>query len=505
MQIYENIAINSLAFGGQGVGRLPNGKAVFVANACPGDVVDLRVFEDKKHYANAYVERIISKSDNRIAATCQLAANGSCGGCPWAHIGYEQQLFWKRQALIDAFVRLGKFEKERVEKLVQPIVASSEQLGYRNKIEFSCGFEAEKLVLGMHEGAGKFHPLKNCLLIPSAFENAPNALTGVLRYVLKDNAKQLLRVGLRISQNTGDVEVALWTKPSSFPRAMAVQVIQDALGKMQVGKSQASASQKNKNPEGCSPSKKGADKKQAGTKQVGCSSLKKQASKKQAGCLASKKIGVVRVITKDDPKKRRVSQVEVLQGKGYWRERLAGRTLKLSAPSFFQVNTFGAERLVELVMGALQVQSCDVVADLYCGAGTFTLPLAQLAGSVYAIEMEGSSVRDLRRNLDDNNLQAEVIPGDVCRELPKLPHLDKLVIDPPRAGLNKKVIASIVDKAPACIAYVSCNPTTLARDVSLFEQSGYLLQSLNPVDLFPQTYHVETVALLIQSKFASRA
>ena len=491
VQVYENISITSLAFGGAGIGRMPNGKAVFVAGACPGDVLDLRIIEEKKNYAKACVEHIAKRSDSRIEPTCTLASNGSCGGCPWAHISYEQQLFWKRQALIDAFVRLGHFDAARIKDLVQPIIASDEQLGYRNKIEFSCGTEAQKLVLGMHEEGGQFNPVKNCQLVPSAFTQAPKALAGALRYVLKDEVKQLLRVGLRISQNTGDVEVALWTKPDKFPRAMAAQVIQDAFAKMTQEANQVGCSSKKalKNVEWCSSKKtsnKGSKNKTGGT-------LKKAATNKVS---ASKKIGVVRVITKDDPKLRKVSQVEVLQGRGFWRERLAEKTLKLSAPSFFQVNTTGAEHLVQLVMDVLQVESCDTVADLYCGAGTFTLPLAQTADSVYAVEMEGSSVRDLRRNLQDNNLDACVIAGDVGRELINLPSLDKVVVDPPRTGLDKKIIAGIANKAPSRIVYVSCNPTTLARDVAYFEQHNYALQSLNPVDLFPQTYHVETVCLL---------
>ena len=134
--------------------------------------------------------------------------------------------------------------------------------------------------------------------------------------------------------------------------------------------------------------------------------------------------------------------------------------------------------------------------DLYSGAGTFTLPLAERAQSVAAVEMEGSSVRDLRRNLEKNNLWAEVVGGDVARELAGLGTVDKVVVDPLRSGLGTKAVEGLVNTCAWRIAYVSCNPTTLARDIVQFKDAGYEVRSVTPVDLFPQTYHVETVTIL---------
>ena len=135
------------------------------------------------------------------------------------------------------------------------------------------------------------------------------------------------------------------------------------------------------------------------------------------------------------------------------------------------------------------------MADLYAGGGTFSVPLAQADAEVLAVEAAGSSVRDLRRNADMNAVDVEVIGGDAARELPELGDLDALVVDPPRAGLADGVVESIAAAAPARVAYVSCNPATWARDVARFENEGYRLTSVQPVDLFPQTYHVEVASV----------
>ena len=185
----------------------------------------------------------------------------------------------------------------------------------------------------------------------------------------------------------------------------------------------------------------------------------------------------------------------MLAGKGYWEEKLLGLTYKVSAPSFFQVNSDQAETMIKLVMKGLIIDQGSYCADLYCGAGTFTLPLAEHAREVFAVESQASSVRDLRRNLEINDLFAEVIGGDSARELPELGELDGLVVDPPRVGLAESGPGDIAATGVKRFAYVSGNPSTWARDVARIEEQGYQLTRATPVDLFPQTYHIETVSI----------
>ena len=193
-------------------------------------------------------------------------------------------------------------------------------------------------------------------------------------------------------------------------------------------------------------------------------------------------------MSKGEKKARRVSKVEMLAGEGSWTENIAEGQMRLSAPSFFQVNTKGAEILIDLVMDALDPQEDELAVDLYCGAGTFTLPLARRCDFVAAVEAYGPAVRDLRRNLEINKLDnVDVIGGDAVRGFP----------DPPRAGLAPEAIDLIASTSARDVAYVSCDPATLARDLKRFIEEGtFSPVKITPVDLFPQTFHCETVVHL---------
>ncbi|MFR5828855.1 MAG: hypothetical protein ACLUE1_07230 [Adlercreutzia equolifaciens] len=183
-----------------------------------------------------------------------------------------------------------------------------------------------------------------------------------------------------------------------------------------------------------------------------------------------------------DPGARKVKKVEAISGKGCWEEEVAGSRLLLSAPSFAQVNTAQAEKLVELVLAGLEVDAGDYVADLYAGAGTFTLPLAAAGACVVAVESAGSSVRDLRRNAERAGAEIDIVGGDAARELPELGELDALVVDPPRAGLADRVVASI---AAACRGAATSAATLTWASVARFERRAIAIRA-TPVDLFPR-------------------
>ncbi|HSK47749.1 MAG TPA: 23S rRNA (uracil(1939)-C(5))-methyltransferase RlmD [Coriobacteriia bacterium] len=427
------ITIDSLAYGGDAVGRLPDGRAAFVIGGCPGDRVKIEITEDRDRFVRGRVVDVVEASALRVTPPCPYF--GVCGGCQWQHVAYAGQLDAKRSAVVDALRRIGKIGN--AEELVASTVPSPTEYGYRNKIELVADPVAPRLTLGYHKRASaEVVPVELCLLVPRKHQKAPKAITGALRYISGENDLEISRIALRVARNTKDVEVAIWTPPGPFPRAAAAKVLGQALP------------------------------------------------------LTS----LVRVLHKGDPGKREVTKVEVLSGKGLWRERLAGHGYALSAPSFFQNNTALAEKLVELVLSALQPDGTDRVLDLYSGAGTFTLPLAAVAGEVVAVESSGPAIRDLRRNLESNELWAEAVGGDAAREIGELGHFDLVVVDPPRAGLAEPVLAALGSSHPRTMAYVSCDPATLARDAQRLEEQGLALTSVTPVDLFPQTYHVECVA-----------
>ena len=431
----ETVRVERMGYGAAAVGRLASGKAVFVEGAAPGDVAVVEVLKEKPSYAQARVAHLVEEGSSRAKAP---ACAGSCGGCPWAHLSYEAQVEAKRANVAEALARLGGVEAAQAQELVAPCVPSKRQWGYRNKVEFACGLDgAGNLAVGRHApGAHDIVPEDSCPLAYPAIQGAPRALRGALRFVLGGQDVGLFRIGVRHSVRTGDTEVALWTRPGAFPRKEVAKTVRDAL----------------------------------------------------------KATSIVRVMA-DDGAARKVRKVEVLAGRGCWREQLGGFEYLVSAPSFFQVNTGQAERLVRLALDGLDAPEGAFAADLYAGVGTFTLPLAERGCSVVAVESAGSSVRDLRRNADVAGLPVDVLGGDAVRELAGLDGIEALVVDPPRSGLGKPAIDAIAKAAPAALAYVSCDPQTWARDVALLGQRGYRLRAATPVDMFPQTYHVEVCSL----------
>ncbi|MBR5259668.1 MAG: 23S rRNA (uracil(1939)-C(5))-methyltransferase RlmD [Eggerthellaceae bacterium] len=438
----EVVSIERMGYGSEAIAHLKDGKAVFVEGGCPGDVVEIQLTEEKSSFARARVESIVEPSLLRVDPP---VCSASCGGCPWSHLSYAAQLDAKRNHVVSALTRNARFDAERAESLVAECVPSKREWGYRNKIEMGVGADAAgRFTLGFRsEGSHAFSQPDSCPVAHRLMEKSPKALRGALRYLQGNEDLGIFRVGVRGSLRTKDVEIALWTKPGAFPRAAVAKTLQSALK---------------------------------------CTSI-------------------VRVMA-DPGKARVVKKVETLYGKGCWAEKFIEPEVNFltSAPSFFQVNTAQAEKLVDIVLSGLNVGEGDLVADLYAGGGTFSVPLALAGADVIAVESAGSSVRDLNRNAQMNNVDIEVIGGDAGLELPDLGELDALVVDPPRAGLAKGVVESIERAKPGRVAYVSCDPQTWARDVARFESCGYRLEKATPVDLFPQTYHVETASIFVRSK-----
>ena len=438
----ETLTIERMTYGPEALAHNKDGKAIFVSGAVTGDVVEARIVENGKRFSRAVVTNVLESSPKRVAPACPYAA--VCGGCPWAALERQEQLAAKRSNVMDALVRIGHTDKGRAQDLVAPCEDPGPSWGYRNKVELAFERTGRRALLGMHTSnpeKGKPAAIKvdECLLLSKGHKRLVRSVAGALGYLAGSHDIELERVGIRASSRTRDVEIALWTSTGAFPRNQAAKVLTDS----------------------------------------------------------TRASSVVRVLSKGPSKARKVSGVEVLHGRGHWRERVHDQTMLFSAPSFFQVNTTGAEKLVDLVLKGLAPQPDDEAMDLYSGAGTFTLPLAERTAWVSAVESYGPAVRDLRRNLESAQLMnSEPIGGDAGREFPDT-EADIIVVDPPRAGLAANVVEKLSAQPARAIAYVSCDPATLARDLARFESIGtFSPMSITPVDLFPQTYHVETVVLM---------
>lgn len=424
------VVIESLAHGGDAVGRLPDGRTVFVPYGCPGDEVTITLTEDHDRWARGAIEHIDVAAPGRVTPPCPYF--GVCGGCQWQHIAYATQAAAKRQSLIDALTRIGKLPPPEV----ADTVPAPAEYGYRNKVELTVSADDSRSLGFVKAHSIELLPIDTCMLLPRSANRLPRSLAGAIRFLSSRGAEGIVRAAVRVS-STAEIAVDIWTRPGPFPRAAAARVIADS----------------------------------------------------------TKARTFTRTIMRD-AEKRDIASVEVLSGSGTWHERLDGDDYAVSAPSFFQVNTAAAAMLRAEAVRLLEPDGTMRVADLYAGVGTFTLPLARLAGEVLAVESSRYALSDLRDNLAQACLDADIVPGDAAYALPDLGHIDAALIDPPRSGLSDKAMRALVGARIPKIVYVSCDPATLARDLGLLAHAGYRATRFVPVDLFPQTYHLETIALL---------
>ncbi|MCD8316250.1 MAG: 23S rRNA (uracil(1939)-C(5))-methyltransferase RlmD [Eggerthellaceae bacterium] len=435
----EIVKVERMGYGPDAIAHLSTGKTVFVRGGIPGDLLNVVIEKQKPNYDVARIASIIEPSKERL----EIPWVTPMPWCPWSAFEYPAQLKTKRSFVIEALVRVAHISRLRAEKLVLDTLACKREWGYRNKIELATVRDEKGLLTVGHydEADDKVIPVESSPLAVNPIEDAPKALQGALRFLEGSSDLKIYRVGVRSSLRTRQTEIALWTPPSPFPRAAAVRTLKNALANT----------------------------------------------------------SLVRVIA-DPGSSRKVKNVEILSGKGYWTEKLAGDlTFMTSAPSFFQVNTAQADRLIALVLEGLEPHADDVIVDLYAGGGTFSIPLARAGANVTAVESASSSVRDFKRNAKNNDVKIEVIGGDAKREIANFRGMDALVVDPPRAGLEDGMAEAIAEASPKRIAYVSCDPQTWARDAARLEKEGFALTKVFPVDMFPQTYHVETVSFFVRS------
>ena len=282
------------------------GRVVFVSGGVPGDVVNVRITQNKGRFVRGMVESVVEASPLRVDVPHPYVEQ--CGGCPWANLAYEAQLTAKRANVTDALVRIGRFPQERAEALVAACVASPKPWGYRNKIELAVATQQGRTTIGMHDRLGRgIATFRGCPLLDTHHDKFARSIVGALSYLTGTRELGLERVAIRASTRTSEIEVALWTRPGDFPRGQVAKVLSDAT------KGQATS--------------------------------------------------IVRVLTKGPRGARRVIGVECLLGRGSWGERVGKERMRLSAPSFFQVNTKGAEVLVDLVMGGLSPVEGEVAVE----------------------------------------------------------------------------------------------------------------------------------------------
>jgi 23S rRNA (uracil1939-C5)-methyltransferase len=426
----NEITLEKLTYGGEAMGRLPDGRAVFVPFGLPGETVRIQLTQEKQNFARAEILQILQSSPDRIEPKCKHfhrpplpagegpgvrdGVRSACGGCHYQHLPYEKQLLAKADILRDQLQRIGKIENPPV----QATVASPEQWNYRNHVQFHLTEEGKIgfVFSPLPSGEGRVRAIEECHLP----ENGINAFWHDLQFESRMN---LERVSLRTGAND-DLMLILESETEETPE---LEIEAD--------------------------------------------------------------ISIIHIY-EDHP--------VVIAGSDALTIQILGKDFHVSAPSFFQVNTQMAEKMVQHLLTNLPTSQSTTLLDLYCGVGLFSKFFADKYAKVIGIESSPSACEDFAINLDEFD-NVELYQGAVEEILPALAgqikDLSYMIADPPRAGIDKHALDAILQINPQVIAYVSCDPSTLARDAARLIKGGYTLKQVTPFDLFPQTYHIESVSI----------
>ena len=442
------LRIDSLAYGGSGVGR-HEGFVVFVRGGLPGDGVVARLTKVKRGFAEGVVERLVEPSSHRVNAPCSHF--GTCGGCRFQNLAYDVQLAEKERQVRDALVRIGRISDPPLE----PIVPARTQYAYRNKLEYSFSTGEEGVELGFHR-AGRWDEvvgIDECLLTTD--------LGNAVRLAVRDWAREerleaydqetgegyLRHLVVREGRNTAQALVVLVTAPGErFEAGYLVDVLR-------------------RFPE----------------------------------------VRSIHWAVNDTPAEQTNLPTLLLWGDDAIEEEILGLRFRLRPSAFLQTNTEMAAELYALARDAAGLTGSENVFDLYCGTGTIGLALAADAAAVWGLEISEEAVACAIENAELNGIEnARFFAGNVGQTLEELREQagppDVVIVDPPRAGLAGKALRRTGALQAPRIVYVSCNPTTLASDVLVLQgEYGYELERCRPVDMFPHTPHVESVALLTRA------
>lgn len=438
--------ITGLSHEGHGVGRV-HGFALFVPGALPREQVRVKVVKVKKQYGYGKLLEILAASPDRTEPACPVY--GRCGGCQLQHLDYAAQLHWKRQQVIDALERIGGLSSVPV----HPTIGMERPWQYRNKAQVPVGLQDGRVVTGFYaprshrivpfQQCGIQHPVAEMVLriVRQWAEQRRIAIydeerhTGLLRHVV-------VRTGFA----TGEVMVILVTNGERLPH---VRELTERLRQAVPG-------------------------------------------------LAS-------VVQNIQPERTNVilgARSNVLWGRDVIYDELDGVRFAISARSFYQVNPVQTEVLYAKALEYADLSGRETVIDAYCGIGTISLFLARRAQRVYGVEVVPEAVEDARRNAALNGMDnVTFVAGEAETIIPQWAEegmrADVIVVDPPRKGCDQRLLDAILTMAPRRLVYVSCNPATLARDLKYLAACGYAVQEAQPVDMFPQTVHVECVTSLI--------
>ena len=438
--------ITDLTSEGAGVGRI-SGYPLFVQGAVPGDKIKALVVKDKRSYGYGKLIEIISPSPDRVSAGCDVFT--SCGGCSLQMLSYEAQLRYKRKQVFDALTRIGGLKDPEV----LPTIGMSNPYRYRNKAEYPVSMDASgRILMGFYsKHSHRIVECSDCLLGDPSDADILNA---VRSWMIKcdispydeESGKGFLRhILIRHSHANGGVMICLVINSANMKHE---KELVEALSI--------------------------------------CDNLMSLSY-----CINQRRDNVIMG-----------DEVRVIYGESYIEDTIGGISFRISPQSFYQVNPEQTEKLYQTALSYAGLGGDEMVWDLYCGIGTISLFLAQKARKVCGVEIVPAAIKDAEDNAARNGItNTEFFCGKAEEVLPEQyektgERADVIVVDPPRKGCDASLLSTMLVMAPERIVYVSCNPATLARDIKILTNGGYRFIKAQPVDMFAQTVHVETVCLM---------
>lgn len=441
----KEVSIIDINYMGQGVSKIDD-FVVFIDNAIEGDLVEMKIIEVMKNFAVGKLLRIIKKSENRIDAPCQYFSQ--CGGCQLMHINYNAQLDYKKARVINE-LRRAYVNVEDVN--VNNTIGMEEPFRYRNKTAFSVTKKNNKIIIGPYEqGTYNTVNINSCMLQTKEADNIVSNFKNIMiKYNVEPYDKRTRRGTVRNivlrSNKQNEIMLIIVTSSENFPnKDLIVKEITSH------------------------------------NKEI--KTVVQNINSKYTNII----MGYKNI---------------VLFGEGTIKDMIGDLKFTISPDTFFQINPIQTEKLYEKAIEYANLNKNDICFDIYCGIGTISLMAAKYAKKVYGVEIVEQSIINARENANVNNINnAEFITGKAEELLPKLYKeniiADVIIVDPPRKGCEKEVIDTIINMASKKVVYVSCNPSTLSRDIKLLEDGGYKLKEVQPVDQFPWSTHVETVVLM---------
>lgn len=440
------LEITGFSSEGSGVGHF-DGQAVFVAGAAAGDTVSCIIIKAKKNYAIGKIQHILKASNDRIIPDCPVFPR--CGGCQYRHISYEAELEIKTQKVRDAFRRIG-----HLESIPENAVGASSPERYRNKAQYPVETANGRLLTGFYAPfSHRVIDCKNCLLQPSEFSDILKIAAKwcekfkIPAYDEKTGKGLLRHIYIRKGFISGEIMVCLVINGD---RIFKKDELITALTK------------------------------------------------------ANSNIKTVLLNHNTEDTNVIMGKTEtVIYGNGYIEDTLCGKKFRISPLSFYQVNHAQAQKLYEKAAEFAITPDTRVLLDMYCGAGTIGLTMADKTEKLIGVEIVPEAVEDAKINAQLNGtVNARFICADATEAAKILESEaikpDTIILDPPRKGCDSELLATVSKMSPERIVYVSCDPATLARDLAILEEKGYKTVEAIPYDLFPRTVHIETVALLIK-------